>query len=530
MSVQSSDLDVTAAPLWRLPWGLVLVAVAVGLLSLWPFWDGLTQMWQSWIGSPEYSHCLLIPPVAAFLIYQQKDRLERIAFPGSWWGVALLLIGGALLVIGQLGTVYTLVQYAYLVTLVGLVLSFLGWTALRLVAVALLILWFMIPLPAFFLFNLSTELQLLSSQIGVYIIRLFDISVFLEGNVIDLGGFKLEVAEACSGLRYLFPLMTLGFLMAYFYKGKLWKRITLFLSSIPITVIMNSIRVGLIGITVEHWGIEMAEGFLHEFQGWMVFMVSAALMLAEIAVLNVIGRESGTWRQLFGIEMPLPTPRGVPIRERKLPTSFIAASAVLVGFVAMTIAIPRPAEIIPERASFVQFPMQFGEWRGRRQSLEAVFTDQLKLDDYVLADYVRGGEGVNLYIAWYNSQRKGEAVHSPRSCLPGGGWQMHDFGQREVAGVSINGQPLRVNRTLIELGNQRELVYYWFQQRGRIIDNEFAVKWYLFWDALTQHRTDGAMVRLITPLSTTSSDAEADRRLTDLVARIAPDLSRFVPD
>jgi exosortase D (VPLPA-CTERM-specific) len=411
-----------------------------------------------------------------------------------------------------------------------LVLSFLGWTALRLVAVALLILWFMIPLPAFFLFNLSTELQLLSSQIGVYIIRLFDISVFLEGNVIDLGGFKLEVAEACSGLRYLFPLMTLGFLMAYFYKGKLWKRITLFLSSIPITVIMNSIRVGLIGITVEHWGIEMAEGFLHEFQGWMVFMVSAALMLAEIAVLNVIGRESGTWRQLFGIEMPLPTPRGVPIRERKLPTSFIAASAVLVGFVAMTIAIPRPAEIIPERASFVQFPMQFGEWRGRRQSLEAVFTDQLKLDDYVLADYVRGGEGVNLYIAWYNSQRKGEAVHSPRSCLPGGGWQMHDFGQREVAGVSINGQPLRVNRTLIELGNQRELVYYWFQQRGRIIDNEFAVKWYLFWDALTQHRTDGAMVRLITPLSTTSSDAEADRRLTDLVARIAPDLSRFVPD
>jgi exosortase D (VPLPA-CTERM-specific) len=530
MSVQSSDLDVTAAPLWRLPWGLVLVAVAVGLLSLWPFWDGLTQMWQSWIGSPEYSHCLLIPPVAAFLIYQQKDRLERIAFPGSWWGVALLLIGGALLVIGQLGTVYTLVQYAYLVTLVGLVLSFLGWTALRLVAVALLILWFMIPLPAFFLFNLSTELQLLSSQIGVYIIRLFDISVFLEGNVIDLGGFKLEVAEACSGLRYLFPLMTLGFLMAYFYKGKLWKRITLFLSSIPITVIMNSIRVGLIGITVEHWGIEMAEGFLHEFQGWMVFMVSAALMLAEIAVLNVIGRESGTWRQLFGIEMPLPTPRGVPIRERKLPTSFIAASAVLVGFVAMTIAIPRPAEIIPERASFVQFPMQFGEWRGRRQSLEAVFTDQLKLDDYVLADYVRGGEGVNLYIAWYNSQRKGEAVHSPRSCLPGGGWQMHDFGQREVAGVSINGQPLRVNRTLIELGNQRELVYYWFQQRGRIIDNEFAVKWYLFWDALTHHRTDGAMVRLITPLSTTSSEAEADRRLTDLVARIAPDLSRFVPD
>jgi EpsI family protein len=104
-----------------------------------------------------------------------------------------------------------------------------------------------------------------------------------------------------------------------------------------------------------------------------------------------------------------------------------------------------------------------------------------------------GGNVVNLYIAYYNSQRKGEAVHSPRSCLPGGGWQMRDFGQRsELPGVPVDGQPLRVNRTLIELGNQRELVYYWFQQRGRVIDNEFAVKWYLFWDALTRHRTDGA--------------------------------------
>ena len=136
---------------------------------------------------------------------------------------------------------------------------------------------------------------------------------------------------------------------------------------------------------------------------------------------------------------------------------------------------------------------------------------------------------MDLYVAWYNSQRKGEAVHSPRSCLPGGGWQMRDFGRRELSGVWVDGQPLRVNRSLIELGNERELVYYWFQQRGRIIDNEFAVKWFLFWDAITKHRTDGAMVRLITPLPTTANVADADRRLTDLASRIAPDLPRYVP-
>ena len=105
-------------------------------------------------------------------------------------------------------------------------------------------------------------------------------------------------------------MMTLGFLMAYFYKGALWKRIALFLSSVPITIIMNSWRVGTIGLMVEHWGIGMAEGFLHEFQGWMVFMLSAVLLLGEIAVLNRIGRETGTWRELFGVEFPPATPAG----------------------------------------------------------------------------------------------------------------------------------------------------------------------------------------------------------------------------
>jgi exosortase D (VPLPA-CTERM-specific) len=531
MSVQLIDPVATVPPVWRLSWGLVLVAAIVGLLSLWPFWDGLTRMWGWWIDQPEYSHGLLIPPVAVFLMWQQKDRLERIPFTANWWGVVLVLLGGGLLVIGQLGTVYTAVQYAYVITLYGLILSFLGWPAFRLIAVPLLILLFMIPLPEFVMNNLSTKLQLLSSQIGVYFMRLFGISVFLEGNVIDLGGYKLQVAEACSGLRYLFPLMTLGFLMGYFYKGRFWKRAVLFLSSIPITMLMNSIRVGTIGVMVEHWGIAMAEGFLHEFQGWMIFMISTLLMLGEIAVLNRIGNESGTWRQLFGVEFPAPTPSGAAVKQRHLSQSFIVAGVLLIGFIFVTIAIPRPAEVFPARSSFVEFPMDIGVWHGHRETMDTVFTDQLMLDDYLLADYANGdGDMVNFYVAYYDSQRKGEAVHSPRSCLPGGGWQMRDFGQRELKNVSLNGKPLRVNRTLIELGNQRQLVYYWFQQRGRVIDNEFAVKWYLFWDALTKHRTDGGLVRLITPMATTSSEEEADRRLTDLASRVVTDLTRFVPN
>jgi exosortase D (VPLPA-CTERM-specific) len=531
MSVQSLDRGATGAIVWRLSWGLALVALAIGVLSVWPFWDGLSVLWGYWTDVPEYSHCPLIPPIAAFLIYQQKDRLERMTFSGSWWGLAFLSLGGALLVLGQLGTVYTIVQYAYLLSLYGLVLAFLGWPAFRLIVPPLLILLFMIPLPAIFLNNLSTKLQLLSSQLGVYVIRLFDISVFLQGNVVDLGGYKLQVADACSGLRYLFPLMTFGFLMAYFYRGALWKRIVLFLSSIPITVLMNSIRVGVIGVTVDRWGIEMAEGFLHEFQGWAVFMVSAAVMLGEMVLLGAVGKETGTWRQLFGIEFPAPTPGGAVIRQRKVPVSFMAASFLLVVFIVMSSGVPRPAETVPARSLFVEFPMQIAEWQGRRDSLDAVFTDQLRFDDYLLADYVNhAGGAVNLYISWYDSQRKGGAVHSPRACLPGGGWVLRDFDQRELPDVAINGQPLRVNRTLIEFGNQHELVYYWFEQRGRIVTNEFAVRWYLFWDALTRHRTDGALVRIITSIPAGGSETAADRRLAGFAALIAPNLARYIPN
>lgn len=531
MSVETMDSIPTGRTVWRLSFGIAALTAIVGILSVLPFWDGVYTMWTVWLISPEYSHAILIPLVAAFLVWQQKDRLELVSFVGSWWGVWLLVVGAALLSLGELGTVYVLVQYAFVITLFGLALSFLGIQAFRLIAVPMLILFLMIPLPQFVIATLSAQLQLLSSQIGVWFIGLFGISVFSAGNVIDLGGYKLQVAEACSGLNYLFPLMTIGFLMAYFYKGALWKRAVLFISSIPIAVMMNSLRVGTIGVMVEHWGIAMAEGFLHQFQGWAVFMASTVLMGGELMLLNRIGSEAGTWRQLFGVEFPARSPRDARIERRALPRPFLVACAML-AVMAVTALIPRPVDLLPPRSTFSEFPMTFsGGWTGHPKSLDEAYLDVLQLNDYLLADYVdAAGVPINLYMAYYDSQRKGEAVHSPRSCLPGGGWQLQDFGQHTVGDVTINGQPLRVNRTLIVLGGERQLVYYWFQQRGRVITNEYAVKWYLFWDALTRHRTDGALVRLIVALPPTGREVDADRRLTALAARIAPVLNRFVPN
>jgi EpsI family protein len=262
----------------------------------------------------------------------------------------------------------------------------------------------------------------------------------------------------------------------------------------------------------------------------MVFMVSAALMLGEIGLLNLLGEESGSWRQLFGVEFPAASPQGALRRQRAVPRQFIAAVVLLAGFAAVSWLMPRPQEIIPERASFSDFPLEIGAWSGRRRPLERTYLDALKLDDYMLADYAKDGRVVNLYVAYYNSQRKGEAVHSPRACMPGGGWQLSDFNQRTLANINVNGRPLRVNRTLIALGDERQLVYYWFEQRGRVITNEFVVKWYLFWDALTRNRTDGALVRVITQVPHGGSEADADAGLVDLVSHLPPVLPVYVPN
>jgi exosortase D (VPLPA-CTERM-specific) len=518
-------------PVYRLaPATWLMLAVVAALLWM-GFESSLRFMLGIWLGREEYSHGILIPFIAMFLVWQQRDFLSRERFEPSWAGVAVTLAGAAVHVVGQLAALQNISQYGFLLCVYGLILALVGWRVAKRLVIALLILVLMIPLPLFLLNNFSAALQLISSRLGVAFMRLFGVTVYLEGNVIDLGVYQLQVAEACDGLRYLFPLMTLGLLMAYLFKAAFWKRALLFVSSIPVSILMNSLRVGVIGILVEHWGIGMAEGFLHDFQGWAVFMVSAGLLLLELMLLARIGRNPRPWRQTFGLELPAPIPRDARREFRRPTVTFYCSGAIVAALTALSLTLPHRVEAIPQRASLIDFPMVIGAWRGSRESLDPIFLDTLKLDDYLMADYVGPqGRPLNLYVAWYDSQRAGRSAHSPRSCLPGGGWQIESFSQFDVPGVSVGGRPLRVNRALIQMGNRKQLVYYWFQQRGRVATNEYQVKWYLFWDSLTRQRTDGALVRLSVPFSHNESGEAAERELGDFLQTIAPRLHPFVPD
>ena len=514
--------------LWKT--GLMSLALMSGalLLLIYAFSSGLGQMVYRWGSSEEYGYGYLIPVITLFFIWQKKNELAEIEFTGSWLGIFTVVFGAMLLLFGELATLYVVTQYAFIVTIFGLVLSLIGWQAMKVIIAPFLLLFFMVPLPNFLYQGLSSELQLISSSLGVWVIRLFGISVFLEGNVIDLGVYKLQVVEACSGLRYLFPLTCLAYIAAYIFKGAWWKKAILFISSVPITVLMNSFRIGVIGVMVEYWGIGAAEGFLHDFEGWIVFMACMFVLVAEMWLLARIGRDAMPFADAFELTWP----DGISdenMKERAIAPTFKAVLPIVLLVTLVPFITEERQEIVPERKTFADFSMEYPGWEGRRESMEQVYIDTLKFDDYLMSNYSNSsGDLVNFYIAYYESQRKGASVHSPKSCIPGGGWSINEHAVKDLQ--LDDGSILPVNRLFIQNGSHKQLAYYWFDQRGRDLTNEFAVKWYLFWDALTKNRTDGSLVRAIVAIKSNENIHDADKTLLDFINTVNKDLPQYIPE
>jgi len=186
-------------------------------------------------------------------------------------------------------------------------------------------------------------------------------------------------------------------------------------------------------------------------------------------------------------------------------------------------------EIVPERARFVSFPVSLGPWQGRPALLEPQIEHALGLDDYILSNYSKAkNELVNFYVAYYASQRKGSSPHSPSVCIPGGGWQITKFERTSYHSKAAK-ITLPLNRVVIARDKDRQLVYYWFVQRGRNVANEYWSKWYLFTDSIIKRRTDGALVRLVTPLYPDEPEHKADERLQSFIEELEPRLGAYLP-
>ena len=253
-------------------------SIVICLLITAVYYRVLVKLVTDWWQIPDFSHGFLVPLFAAYLVWEKRETLRSMKAAPSWSGVAVMLLGLGVLILGVYGSNLFLSRVSLVILLPGVVLCFGGSQFLKELRFALLVLLLAIPLPSIIFNQITFPLQILASKLASSLLPLFGVPVLREGNVIELPLMKLEVAEACSGIRSLMSLFTLSVFYGYFLEKSNLRRIALALASIPIAIAANAVRILGTGLCVQYWDPDKAMGFFHEFSGWVIFLVSLALL------------------------------------------------------------------------------------------------------------------------------------------------------------------------------------------------------------------------------------------------------------
>jgi len=255
---------------------VALALIALGFAAL--YRDVLIKLVRDWSQDDNYSHGFLIVPIALYFAWERRDRLMEAPIKPSMLGLIAVILSVIVLAAGELGAELFLTRISILGVIAGSILFVLGWEHLRILFLPVAFLLLMIPIPAIIFNQIAFPLQLLASRFGETTLWAMQIPVLREGNVITLANTQLEVAEACSGIRSLISLLTLGIVYGYFMHPSVWVRTLLALATIPVAILANGFRVAGTGIAAHYYGPEAAEGFFHTFSGWLVFLAAFAML------------------------------------------------------------------------------------------------------------------------------------------------------------------------------------------------------------------------------------------------------------
>lgn len=270
---------------------LVLIGVMTGV-----YLPVLYHMVLHWRAVDDYSHGFLIAPLALYFAWERRSRLRGVPISGSWWGLLPLSLGVLALTIGRLGVELTSMRTGFVLTLIGLVLLLFGRKVFEVLAFPLLFLFLMVPLPQSLVNVIAFPLQLMAASAAVESLHVMGIPALLEGNIIHLAHSELFVAQACSGLRSLMALLTLGVVFAYFLQRGTLKRLIIVFSTIPIAIFVNAVRVALTGFLAHSYGEDAASGIIHDFQGLITFFLAFLVLLVEARLLSLIVPSPGMRR------------------------------------------------------------------------------------------------------------------------------------------------------------------------------------------------------------------------------------------
>ncbi len=274
---------------------------AIGLLWLAIYFDVIRRLVDDWRVDENYSHGFLVPLVSVYAIWLMRDRLRAEPLrPNALAGFLLLLLAMLMLFSGTIAAELYLTRLSLVLSLLSLTLYFAGWLWVRLLIFPIGLLLLALPVPAIIFNRVALPLQLIASDYATRMIRLFGVPALREGNVIELAQMKLQVVEACSGIRSLVSMTTLSVIFAYFFESRWRRRLILFLLVVPVAIFANAVRVAGTGILAHYRGVQAAEGFLHAFAGWMVFLLEMALLAGVYALTGLVLRSIRAMRGKSG--------------------------------------------------------------------------------------------------------------------------------------------------------------------------------------------------------------------------------------
>ena len=273
----AQDLQTAAIP--KTTWSFqradfAWASLVIGMLVAAAYYRVLAKLVADWWQIPDFSHGFLVPVFAAYLVWAKRKTLLATRIAPTWSGIVVVALGLVVLLLGVYGAELFLSRVSLVILLTGLVLCFGGWRLLKELRFVLLVLLLAIPIPAIIFNEITLPLQTLATKLASALLPLFGVPVLREGNVIELPAMKLEVAEACSGIRSLMSLFTFSIFYGYFLEKSTLRRTVLALASIPIAIAANAVRILGTGLCVQYWDPVKAMGFFHEFSGWVMFLVS----------------------------------------------------------------------------------------------------------------------------------------------------------------------------------------------------------------------------------------------------------------
>jgi exosortase len=256
-----------------------------GALLIVAYFPVLRHLVEQWSTDEDVGHGFFVPPVAAFIAWQRRDRILALDYQPAWWGLGVMAWAALQGYVGMLGAELFLQRTSFLIALVGLLLVVGGTRLVRVLAFPLLLLPFMIPIPSVIYNQITFPLQLFASQVAEFSLGLMGIPVLRDGNILELASQKLSVVEACSGIRSLLSLSFLSLVYAYFFDKKVWMRWVLLAATIPVAILANSGRVTITGVLSEI-NPQLAQGFFHSLEGWIIFLIALIMLGAVHALIN----------------------------------------------------------------------------------------------------------------------------------------------------------------------------------------------------------------------------------------------------